>query len=191
MAVHIRRKRIIMADALNEMESDKTTFENILSCSSMQLYHHLIYICVLGEQLPEMVSHWSAEIYNFTQKAVTTELKAKYRNLDRSKVIEDEMMEPQMGIHFEDYDVAQFINALNNEKRKAERQLEDSDYKTIWPVLRKEVNCIEKSLKHINDYVESSKSRIESFYYKFKDATNQRDMDLLKKAIEDYPKVQS
>ncbi len=154
----------------------------------MQLYHHLIYICVFEEQLPEMVSLWANEIYNFTHKAISTELKEKCRNLNRVKVIEDEMMEPQMGAHFEDYDASQFIYALTSEKRKAESQLENSEYKDIWSLLRKEINCIEKSLNHINDYVEPSKSRIESFYNTFKDATNKRDLDLLRKAIEEFTK---
>ena len=191
MTVYLRKKKIIMADALNEMASDKTGYENKLSGTSMQLYQHLIFICVLEEQLPEMVSHWSNEIYNFTHKAISTELKAKCRNLNRVKVIEDEMMEPQMGVHFEDYDVSQFISALNTEKRKAKNQLKDSAYKKIWPLLRKEINCIDESLKHINDYVEPSKSRIESFYNKFKDATSKRDIDLLKEAIEEFSKVKS
>lgn len=190
MAVYLRRKRIVMADALNEMASDKTAFENKLSGSSMQLYHHLIYICVLEEQLPEMVSHWSNEIFNFSHKAISTELKVKCRNLNRVKVIEDEMMVPQMGAHFEDYDVSQFINALNTEKDKAKNKLEDLEYKKIWPLLRKEINCIEKSLKHINDYVEPSKYRIETFYNKFKDATSKRNLDLLKEAIDDFSKTQ-
>ncbi len=180
---------MVMADALNEIASDKTTYENILSCSSMQLYHHLIYICVFEEQLPEMVSLWSNEIYNFTHKAISTELKAKCSNLNRVKVIEEEMMEPQMGVQFEDYDVSQFIIALTFEKRKAENQLGDPEYMDIWPLLRKEINCIEKSLNHINDYVGPSKSRIESFYNKFKDATYKGDIDLLKNAIEEFSKV--
>ena len=191
MTVYLRKKKIVMADALNEMASDKDTYENKLSGSSMQLYQHLIYICVLEEQLPEMVSHWSDEIYKFTHKAITIELKAKCKNLNRVKVIEDEMMEPQMGIHFEDYDVSQFIYALNTEKRKAEKKLNDAEYKNIWPLLRKEISCINNSLKHINDYIEPSKSRIESFYNKFKNATSKRDLDLLKDAIEEFSKNQS
>lgn len=191
MTVYLRRKKIDMADALNELASDKSRYENILGGFSMQLYHHLIYICVLEEQLPEMVSHWSDEIYNFTHKAISTELIAKCKNLNRVKVIEDEMMEPQMGVHFEDYDVSQFIFALNTEKRKAENKLKDIEYKKIWPRLRKEINCIDKSLNHISDYVEPSKSRIESFYNRFKDATSKRDLDLLKEAIEDFSKTQS
>lgn len=180
------KKYILLSDVLNEMASDKETYKNKLGGSSMQLYHHLIYICVLENQLPEMVSHWSNEIYNFTYKAISTELKTKCRNLNRVKVIEDEMMEPQMGIHFEDYDVSQFINALNIEKRKAEKKLEDPEYKKIYPLLRKELICIDDSLNHINDYVESSKLRIENFYNKFKEATSKRDLDLLEVAIENF-----
>lgn len=180
------RKKILLSDVLNEMASDKEAYENKLGKFSMQLYHHLIYICVLENQLPEMVSHWSNEIYNFTYKAISTELKTKYRNLNRVKVIENEMMEPQMGIHFEDYNVSQFINALNTEKRKVEKKLKDPEYKKIWPLLRKEIRRIDNSLNHINDYVESSKSRIESFYIKFKDATSKRDLGLLKNAIENF-----
>ena len=47
-----------------------------------------------------------------------------------------------------------------------------------------------KSLKHINDYVEPSKYRIETFYNKFKDATSKRNLDLLKEAIDDFSKTQ-
>ena len=42
MTVYLRKKKIVMADALNEMASDKDTYENKLSGSSMQLYQHLI-----------------------------------------------------------------------------------------------------------------------------------------------------
>lgn len=184
MSIRIRKKTV--RDTLNEMGFDKASYESRLSGVSMQLYHHLIFVCVLSDSLPEMVSHWRDEIYKFTNKSITTELKKDCRNINRVRIVEEQMMADQMGVDFEDYDVTQFIYALETEKKEAQKKLSKDSYKPLWVTYKKEIRCVDATLKDIDDYAAKSEYRIRKFYDMFRDAVRNRSLSDLNEAIDDF-----
>lgn len=167
---------------------DKKSFESELYDDSKQLYCHLIYICVLGRQLPKMVPHWSHQIYYYSYKAITANLKPEYDNLDRDDVIEHMMMKPHMGVTFQDYDSSQFRDALEFEKSEALNKLNNPELKHMWDCLTIEVNCIDMALKYVEIYAKVSKLLIQEFYDEYRDSARERNLSMLLTAISRFVK---
>ena len=176
-------KRIF--DYTNSCSCDEFTFRHRVG-SGMSVYHYLIYVCTLGDKLPELLSQWASDIFYKTYPAITTKLDDECENIDRVRVIEEEMMQPKMGVFLEDYDSDQFVRAFKFELDRLDRK-NNVDVSLI----KKEILCIGSVLTNLEDYVDQSKSRIEKFYVEFRDATRKHSLDLLIESIEKFTGIPS
>ena len=173
------------AEQLNEMASDAADYRLTIRSHARQLYDHIIYVCVLGEAFPEMVPHWKEEIKKFAQDAVTLRLKKNTNKLDRAKEIEKEMMAPQMGANFEDYDIEHFEEALDVEFHKAERELKKERNNARRALYKKEQDAILQVRSNLIGLPELNLERIKNFYDKYKEAAKAKDIDMLQAAIDE------
>lgn len=171
------------ANALLEMATDKASYEKWMFNHSWELYEHLIYVVTLETYLPECVEHWIDEIRNFTKPVVDANLKKGCKNLNRALSIERQMMEPQMGVYFEDYRIDEFEKALKNEIRKNERILKDEFQKHKWHLAKKEIEIVKEVIRIVGEYVEPNRDRIRNFYSDFKKAAVAEDVYMLEDAI--------
>ena len=171
------------AEQLNEMASDAADYRLTIRSNARELYDHIIYVCVLGDAFPEMVSHWKVEIKRLAQDAVNLELKKKTKNLDRGKEVEKQMMATQMGADFEDYDISQFERALDTEIRKAERALQKESNKAQIALLRKELSTIRELRLNLIGLPELNYERIKNFYDKYKEAAKNQDIEMLETIV--------
>ena len=176
-------KRIF--DYTNSCSCDDFNFRRRVG-GGMTLYHYLIYVCTLGDKLPELLSQWASDIFYRCYPVITTKLDAECENIDRVRVIEEEMMQPMMGVYFEDYDSDQFVRALKFELDRLNRK-NNADVS----LMKREILCIDSVLTNIGNYVDQSKSRIEHFYDEFKEATRRQSLDMLIESIEKFTGIPS
>lgn len=173
-------------NAINEMAETRQDFINKVSGKSLELYRHLLYVCVLESYFPEMIEHWKGEIITFARPVVRLELKRDAKKTNRAKVIEEHMMKPHMGIKFEDYCIEEYEDAMNSEIRKAQKQLDNPQYKNDYPLLRKMIKTIKSIIPMVGEFVEPNRQRLINFYEDYKDAALNRDDDDLIAAVDRF-----
>ena len=149
-----------------------------------ELYHHIIYVCVLGNILPHHTKHWLNEIVKFCRPVFYTDLKKNCASIDRGELVREHMMSHYMGADFEDYDKDQFEYALQCEINSGERMLKNEKLKTSWLSIKKELAIIEETKKHLDGIPEMCYKTIHSFYEEFCKAATARNIDMLYSAIE-------
>lgn len=152
----------VHGDPVYEMADDLKKYRQRLLGYSQELYYHVIYVTVLGNQIP-YVEHWKNEIANFC-KPVFFVLKSGCRNIDRSEYIRSEMMAPMMGEDFEDYDVEHFRDALDDEIRSGEKMLSNPDFKNNWKKIRREVGIIKQIRNNLDGIPDKCLDSIRAFY---------------------------
>ena len=169
-------------DFIFEMADSLKKFKLEIRGLGAELYHHIIYICVLGNKINH-ITHWKKEITKFCRPVFDTELKKNCSNINRGKYVKSEMMSHYMGINFEDYDINQFDYALKCEINSGEQMLRNPELKQMWQYIKKEIEIIEDVRKHLDGVPEKCLDTIRSFYDDFCEAASKRDFTILENAI--------
>lgn len=169
------------SDFIYEMADSLKKFKLEIRGLGAELYHHIIYICVLGNKIHH-TTHWKKEIIKFCRPVFDTDFKKKCSNIDRGKYVKSEMMSHYMGINFEDYDINQFDYALKCEINSGKQMLRNPDIKHRHQI-EKEIEIIESVRKHLDGVPEKCLDTIRSFYDEFCEAASKRDFTILENAI--------
>jgi len=164
---------------VNPLEMFKLEIRN----QGARLYHHIIYICVLGNQLPNHNEQWKQEIATLCLPLLDADFDKRYKEIDRGELIREHMMSHYMGAQFEDYDVGQFDYALKCLILSIKRELGDEELKS------KELDIVREVKSHIESIPELCLESIKRFYDEFIKAANEQDSHKLFRAINEIRSV--
>jgi hypothetical protein len=176
-------ERELQGDFVYEMSDPLKILKRDLQGYGGEVYHHVIYICVLGNKLP-YEQHWKDEIVKFCRPLITRDLKKKCDKVDRGKLVKQEMMSHFMGAKFEDYDISQFEYALQCEINSAKRMLRNESLKERWPSIKREMKIVMDVQQHLDGIPEKCLETIKQFYDELCIAATNRDMTLVEEAVE-------
>ena len=169
---------------LCEMAYDRKSFKSHIHSYALHLYRTLINVVVLETIFPEMVEHWCKEIYAATSFIIEDKTTSKFA---RAPLVKSELMRPQMGEGFEDYDVSSFNDAIMCEIKKAE-----SEKNPIAKTSKQhEADIIKHQiLPNLNSFFKDQeiKSRLQTFYHDLHNAVEHGEIDELKYAINKFAK---
>lgn len=175
-------------DALYEMADDLKKFKNRVSYNAKETYHHVIYVVVLGNKLPYL-EHWKHEIQTFCKPIFSVKLKKDCKNIDRGNTVREEMMEPYMGANFEDYDIEDFRDALDEEIDAGNKMLKDPSYKKNWKKIRNELAIINEVKANLDGVPEKCLDAIKNFYAGLCRAASLCDIDVFEEALSELNPV--
>ncbi len=175
----IKKHGDFVFEMANPLELFKLEIRNL----GARLYHRIIYICILGNELPNRNEQWKKEITTLCLPLLDADFDKRYKEIDRGELIREHMMSHYMGAQFEDYDVYQFDYALQCLIMSIKREPENKKLKS------KELEIVQEVKSHLEGLPELCFETISRFYDNFIKAANERDPHKLFKAINDIRPV--
>lgn len=170
---------------LNELGYSRSEYENrVAGCAGM-FYYHLIFVYVLGPELPGSLPHWKEELMTIVKKIIEPKFKQSAKKTKRSLIIDNEMMRPLMGINFEDYGPEDIESALNYEYKKLSRESKKEHNQKTLKWYKISMDFIKKMIPHAEDLAPLIRPKIEEAYAKLKKCADNNELDEMLNYIEE------